>query len=515
MREAASATEGAPAGSASRKRGVVGGDTDVRAAILTDGARTRARRRRCTRLHARCVGELEARYTRTPKPHSKPHKGNVGRVTDGRPAHHICLQVCQCHGKPPIEIAKQCAKAIRSIMNYFRRLASIPGKKRLKRIFLNMKRPIEDSGDDEAGESNNDELDDLVEDDAADGSRGRVRCVWTAELHDKFEAAIQAIGMEKAKPMGILMHMGVTGITKANIKSHLQKYRGKVAARNKVQEEALVGLQMLGGTALPNADCSATASDTEVTQYAPWTFACAPTAPVVMPALVALSARISMPYDLATCLPTCLPLSPECPAPVAALLGVQGPRGMQPGLDVAKPLVEDAGSHSSSSSSSSNVDDLALLPLPTACAFQQPFVARVKVARTWRMAILDASKHSAMTTMDRTWNNVQNKWSLPPKRRATWQGPRRKPGPKPQQTKEAGFVPRPSAPIPEAPTPTSAPTPVLATAGPISSTGRVLVAAAPLPFTALGTTELPRLAVAALSYGVPVAPVFTPTTLCG
>jgi hypothetical protein len=199
---------------------------------------------------------------------------------------------------------------------------------------------------------------------------------------------------------------------------------------------------------------------------------------------------------------------------------------MQPGLDVAKPLVEDAGSHSSSSSSS-NVDDLALLPLPTACAFQQPFVARVKVARTWRMAILDASKHSAMTTMDRTWNNVQNKWSLPPKRRATWQGPRRKPGPKPQQTKEAGFVPRPSAPIPEAPTPTSAPTPVLATAGPISSTGRVLVAAAPLPiaapltiaaplpFTALGTTELPRLAVAALSYGVPVAPVFTPTTLCG
>jgi len=444
-------------------------------------------------------------------------------VTDGRPTQHICLQVCQFHGKPPIEIAKQSDS---QHQNYFRRLASIPGKKRLKRIFLNMKRPIEDSGDDEAGESNNDELDDLVEDDAADGSRGRVRCVWTAELHDKFEAAIQAIGMEKAKPMGILMHMGVTGITKANIKSHLQKYRGKVAARNKVQEEALVGLQMLGGTALPNADCSATASDTEVTQYAPWTFACAPAAPVVMPALVALSARISMPYDLATCLPTCLPLSPECPAPVAALLGVQGPRGMQPGLDVAKPLVEDAGSHSSSSSSS-NVDDLALLPLPTACAFQQPFVARVKVARTWRMAILDASKHSAMTTMDRTWNNVQNKWSLPPKRRATWQGPRRKPGPKPQQTKEAGFVPRPSAPIPEAPTPTSAPTPVLATAGPISSTGRVLVAAAPLPiaapltiaaplpFTALGTTELPRLAVAALSYGVPVAPVFTPTTLCG
>ena len=375
----------------------------------------------------------------------------------------------------------------------------------------------------EAGESKNDELDDLVEDDATDGSRGRVRCVWTVELHDKFEAAIQAIGMEKSKPVGILKHMGVTGITKANIKSHLQKYRGKVAARNKVQEEALVGLQMLGGTALPIADCSATSSDTEVTQYAPWTFACAPTAPVVMPALVALSARISMPYDLATCLPTCLPLSPECPAPVAALLGVQGPRGMQPGLDVAKPLVEDAGSHSSSSSSSSNVDDLALLPLPTACAFQQPFVARVKVARTWRMAILDASKHSAMTTMDRTWNNVQTKWSLAPKRRATWQGPRQKPGPKPQQKKEAVFVPRPSAPsrIPEAPAPTSASTPVLATAGPALSAGRVLVAAAtlpfaaPLPITALGTTERPRLAVAALSYGVPVAPVFTPATLRG
>ena len=63
MREAASATEGAPAGSASRKRGVVnglsarganalgiererGGDTDVRAAIVTDGTRTRSSRAR-------------------------------------------------------------------------------------------------------------------------------------------------------------------------------------------------------------------------------------------------------------------------------------------------------------------------------------------------------------------------------------------------------------------------------------------------------------------------------------
>ena len=128
-----------------------------------------------------------------------------------------------------------------------------------------------------------------------------------------------------------------------------------------------------------------------------------------------------------------------------------------------------------------------------------------------------------MTTMDRTWNNVQTKWSLAPKRRATWQGPRQKPGPKPQQKKEAVFVPRPSAPsrIPEAPAPTSASTPVLATAGPALSAGRVLVAAAtlpfaaPLPITALGTTERPRLAVAALSYGVPVAPVFTPATLRG
>ena len=103
-----------------------GGDTDVRAAIVTDGTRTRARRRRCTRLHARCVGELEARYTmRTPKPHSKPHKGNVGRVTDGRPTQHICLQVCQFHGKPPIEIAKQSDS---QHQNYFRRLASILAK---------------------------------------------------------------------------------------------------------------------------------------------------------------------------------------------------------------------------------------------------------------------------------------------------------------------------------------------------------------------------------------------------
>jgi len=51
------------------------------------------------------------------------------------------------------------------------------------------------------------------------------RFVWTADLHSRFEAAVNALGLDNAKPKSILKLMNVEGLTKANIKSHLQKYR--------------------------------------------------------------------------------------------------------------------------------------------------------------------------------------------------------------------------------------------------------------------------------------------------
>jgi len=68
-----------------------------------------------------------------------------------------------------------------------------------------------------------------VDDDDAQVGQKR-RCVWTEDLHSRFESAVESLGLDHAKPMAILDHMGVKGLTKANIKSHLQKYRMKVQA---------------------------------------------------------------------------------------------------------------------------------------------------------------------------------------------------------------------------------------------------------------------------------------------
>mmetsp|Transcript_36298 Transcript_36298/g.95703 ORF Transcript_36298/g.95703 Transcript_36298/m.95703 type:complete len:565 (+) Transcript_36298:77-1771(+) len=57
------------------------------------------------------------------------------------------------------------------------------------------------------------------------------RFVWTPELHQRFEAAVNALGLDIAKPKTILKLMSVDGLTKANIKSHLQKYRCLMAKR--------------------------------------------------------------------------------------------------------------------------------------------------------------------------------------------------------------------------------------------------------------------------------------------
>jgi len=56
----------------------------------------------------------------------------------------------------------------------------------------------------------------------------RTRLVWTEELHQRFVEAVERIGIDKAVPKAILETMGVKGLTRENVASHLQKYRKKI-----------------------------------------------------------------------------------------------------------------------------------------------------------------------------------------------------------------------------------------------------------------------------------------------
>ena len=51
------------------------------------------------------------------------------------------------------------------------------------------------------------------------------RVVWSAELHQQFVTAVNTLGIDKAVPKRILDLMGVQGLTRENVASHLQKYR--------------------------------------------------------------------------------------------------------------------------------------------------------------------------------------------------------------------------------------------------------------------------------------------------
>ncbi|ESQ53989.1 hypothetical protein EUTSA_v10024866mg [Eutrema salsugineum] len=51
------------------------------------------------------------------------------------------------------------------------------------------------------------------------------RVLWTRELHNKFLAAVDHLGVEKAVPKKILDLMNVEKLTRENVASHLQKFR--------------------------------------------------------------------------------------------------------------------------------------------------------------------------------------------------------------------------------------------------------------------------------------------------
>ncbi|PWA66027.1 response regulator 12 [Artemisia annua] len=79
---------------------------------------------------------------------------------------------------------------------------------------LNRKR----KDDDEDFEDNGNEDDES-------STQKKPRVVWSIDLHRKFVAAVNQLGIEKAVPKRILDLMNVEGLTRENVASHLQKYR--------------------------------------------------------------------------------------------------------------------------------------------------------------------------------------------------------------------------------------------------------------------------------------------------
>nr|GMD80179.1 two-component response regulator ARR12-like [Ipomoea batatas] len=79
---------------------------------------------------------------------------------------------------------------------------------------LNKKRKDEEDESDENGHENEDPA-----------TQKKPRVVWSIELHRKFVAAVNQLGIEKAVPKRILDLMNVDGLTRENVASHLQKYR--------------------------------------------------------------------------------------------------------------------------------------------------------------------------------------------------------------------------------------------------------------------------------------------------
>ncbi|XP_068341870.1 two-component response regulator ARR14-like isoform X2 [Pyrus communis] len=83
---------------------------------------------------------------------------------------------------------------------------------------LNKKRKDQNEGEDEDHDEDEYENDDP-------STQKKPRVVWSVELHRKFVAAVNQLGIDKAVPKKILDLMNVEKLTRENVASHLQKYR--------------------------------------------------------------------------------------------------------------------------------------------------------------------------------------------------------------------------------------------------------------------------------------------------
>lgn len=82
----------------------------------------------------------------------------------------------------------------------------------------NRKRKDQNEDDDEERDENG-----PTDDDPSMQKKPRV--VWSVELHRKFVAAVNQLGLDKAVPKRILDLMNVENLSRENVASHLQKYR--------------------------------------------------------------------------------------------------------------------------------------------------------------------------------------------------------------------------------------------------------------------------------------------------
>uniref|UniRef100_A0A0A9ESN2 Two-component response regulator n=1 Tax=Arundo donax TaxID=35708 RepID=A0A0A9ESN2_ARUDO len=94
--------------------------------------------------------------------------------------------------------------------------------------------------EDEGDESNSQENDDP-------SSPKKPRVVWSVELHRKFVAAVNQLGIDKAVPKRILELMNVEKLTRENVASHLQKYRLYLKRLSAVASQQASIVAALGG----------------------------------------------------------------------------------------------------------------------------------------------------------------------------------------------------------------------------------------------------------------------------
>ncbi|CAN1196484.1 Two-component response regulator ARR1 [Linum perenne] len=92
--------------------------------------------------------------------------------------------------------------------------------------------------------SNDDEENDSSEGAAAaTTTKGKKRMIWTDDLHEKFLRAINYLCPSNVVPTKILecmQKMGVEGITRENVASHLQKYRMQLRKQEEHEHESLL-----------------------------------------------------------------------------------------------------------------------------------------------------------------------------------------------------------------------------------------------------------------------------------
>lgn len=95
--------------------------------------------------------------------------------------------------------------------------------------------------EDEGEESNGQENDDS-------STPKKPRVVWSVELHRKFVAAVNQLGIDKAVPKRILELMNVDKLTRENVASHLQKYRLYLKRLSAVASQQASIVAALGGS---------------------------------------------------------------------------------------------------------------------------------------------------------------------------------------------------------------------------------------------------------------------------